>query len=49
MLQESAIAPKRLTRPKVGRIPVVPQRDDGETIEPSVSLPIAKPTQPASA
>ena len=25
----------------------MPQRDEGETIEPSVSVPIAKPTKPA--
>ena len=38
----SAIHPARLTRPKVGRRPVVPQRWLGEVIEPSVSVPIAK-------
>src|ERR1043165_5138294 len=48
MLQLSAIAPCRLTRPKVGRRPVTRQRVDGETIEPHVSLPIAKPTSPAA-
>ena len=45
---ERAIAPARLTRPKVGRSPEAPQRVDGETIEPSVSLPIANPTSPAT-
>src|SRR5262249_30886453 len=44
---ESAMAPARLTRPKVGRSPVTPQRVDGDTIEPHVSVPIAKATQPA--
>ena len=48
MLHDSAIAPCRLTRPKVGRRPVVPQRVEGDTIEPQVSLPIAKPTSPAA-
>ena len=42
------MAPWRLTRPKVGRSPVTPQRVDGETIDPQVSLPIAKPTSPAA-
>ena len=32
----------RATRPKVGRRPVVPQRMQGETMEPSVSVPMAK-------
>ena len=45
---ESAIAPARLTRPKVGRSPEAPQRVEGETIEPSVSLPIVNPTSPAT-
>src|SRR5512141_1233780 len=48
MLQLSAIAPKRLTRPKVGRRPVTRQRFDGDTMEPSVSVPMAKPTKPAA-
>ena len=47
-LQHSAIAPWRLTRPKVGRRPDAPQRVEGETIEPSVSVPMAKPTSPAT-
>src|SRR5688572_17118423 len=41
------MAPLRLTRPKVGRNPVTPQRVEGDTIEPSVSVPIAKATNPA--
>jgi hypothetical protein len=46
--QDSAIAPVFGTRPKVGRSPVVPQRVDGDEIDPWVSLPIAKPTSPAA-
>ena len=46
--QQSAIAPVRETRPKVGRRPFVPQRCEGETIDPSVSVPMAKPTRPAA-
>src|SRR5438270_13881852 len=46
MVQESAIAPVRGTMPNVGRSPVVPQRVEGEEIEPSVSDPMAKPTHP---
>src|SRR3954468_11017805 len=48
IVQDKAIAPVRGTRPKVGRSPVVPQTVDGEEMEPSVSLPIAKPTRPAA-
>src|SRR6188474_2778150 len=48
MLQESAIAPDLLTRPKVGRSPLTPFRVEGETIEPSVSVPSEKPTSPAA-
>src|SRR2546427_11156444 len=48
MVRLNPTAPKRLTRPYVGRRPVTPQRDDGETIEPSVSVPIEKPTKPAA-
>src|SRR6476659_3117564 len=48
IVQERAIAPVRGTRPNVGRSPVVPQRVDGDEIEPSVSLPIANPTRPAA-
>ena len=42
------MAPVRGTRPKVGRRPVVPQRVEGEEIDPSVSDPIANATQPAA-
>ena len=48
IVHESAIAPVRGTRPKVGRNPVVPQRVDGEEMEPSVSLPTENPTRPAA-
>src|SRR6185312_2042162 len=48
MVHESAMAPVRGTRPNVGRRPVAPQRVDGDEIEPSVSLPIAKATSPAA-
>jgi hypothetical protein len=47
-LQLSVIAPVRGTRPKVGRRPVTPQRIDGLTMLPCVSLPMAKPTSPAA-
>src|SRR6202521_4064931 len=46
--QQSVIAPVRGTRPYVGRNPVIPQRMDGLTMLPPVSLPIAKPTNPAA-
>jgi len=48
MLQESAMAPVRGTKPKVGRSPVQPQRVDGEEIEPSVSDPMLNATHPAA-
>src|SRR2546422_8180199 len=48
MLQESAIAPVRGTRPNEGRSPVHPQRVDGEEIEPSVSDPMLNATHPAA-
>src|SRR5215470_12526153 len=47
--QERVMQPWRLTRPNVGRSPVAPQARQGETMLPSVSLPIAKPTSPAAA
>src|SRR5208282_2130662 len=46
IVQASAIAPVRGTNPNVGRNPVVPQRVDGDEIDPSVSVPIANGTQP---
>src|SRR6266853_6907506 len=46
--QHSVIAPLRGTRPYVGRSPVTPQRMLGDTMLPSVSLPMEKPTRPAA-
>src|SRR5215813_925060 len=46
--QLSAIAPFLLTRPYVGRSPVVPQTVEGETIDPHVSVPMENPTSPAA-
>jgi len=48
MDQLRAMAPARETRPNVGRSPVTPQRVHGETMEPHVSVPMAKPTRPAA-
>src|SRR3954469_1830240 len=48
IVQLRALAPVRGTNPKVGRRPVAPQRVQGELIEPSVSEPMAKATQPAA-
>src|SRR5262245_47395017 len=48
MLQVKVMQPKRLTRPNVGRKPVVPQTRQGETMLPRVSLPSANPTSPAA-
>src|SRR5437660_1125155 len=48
MLQERVMQPARLTRPKVGRRPVAPQRVHGETMLPSVSEPMPKPISPAA-
>src|SRR5262249_37583432 len=45
--QERVITPFRLTRPKVVRNPVTRHRVEGSTIEPIVSVPMAKPTRPA--
>ena len=42
------MAPVRGTKPKVGRRPVVPQRVEGDEIDPRVSEPMAKATQPAA-
>jgi len=46
VVQDSAIAPVRGTRPKVGRNPEMPHVRAGDVIEPFVSEPIANPTQP---
>ena len=48
MVQISAMAPCRLTRPNVGRTPATPQRVLGETMEPRVSVPMENPTSPAA-
>src|SRR6478752_1827123 len=48
MVQERAMAPVRGTKPNVGRNPVVPQRVEGEEIDPSVSEPTANATHPAA-
>src|SRR6185295_1881744 len=44
----SVAAPKRLTRPKVGRRPVTPHVTEGPRIDPPVSDPIANATPPAA-
>ena len=41
--------PARLTSPTVGLMPTRPQLDDGQTIEPSVSVPIAAAQKLAAA
>src|SRR5437762_1832437 len=48
MLQASVMQPWRLTRPKVGRRPVVPHSRQGETMLPKVSDPMPKPNRPAA-
>ena len=48
IVQERAIAPARLTRPKVGRWPLTPFRVEGEMMEPRVSVPMENPTSPAA-
>src|SRR5580765_3234140 len=40
-VHDSAMAPSRDTRPKVGRNPEMPQNDDGQRIDPQVSDPMA--------
>src|SRR5258708_18713019 len=47
MVQLKPIAPYRLTRPYVGRSPTTPHVVEGEMMEPSVSVPSEKPTNPA--
>src|SRR5260370_6881757 len=47
MVQERAMAPGGGTRPNGGRKPGAPQRVEGDEIEPNVSDPMAKATQPA--
>ena len=42
------MAPYRLTRPYVGRSPLIPQNAEGQMIDPQVSVPIAKAASPAA-
>src|SRR5690349_11873634 len=46
--QDNVIPPVRLTLPYVGRKPVAPQREDGAKMDPRVSVPIEKATNPAA-
>src|SRR5947199_10398949 len=48
IVHERAIAPVRGIIPNAGRKRVAPHRVDGEEIDPSVSEPMAKTTQPAA-
>ena len=45
---EIGMMPSRLIRPTVGLSPTTPQIDAGDTIDPSVSVPIAMATNPAA-
>src|ERR1035441_7951644 len=47
IVQLKVMAPVRGTKPKVGRKPVTPQRVEGPEMEPPVSDPIEKATEPA--
>src|SRR3954447_17598364 len=47
-VQESGIAPCRLTKPYVGRKPLAPQKQAGVRMEPEVSEPSAYETGPAA-
>src|SRR5947207_7924251 len=47
-LQLSTMAPERLTVPNDGRRPVAPHTVEGDTIEPSVSVPIVNGKSPAT-
>ena len=42
------MAPYRLTRPYVGRKPLMPQKAEGQMIEPQVSVPMANAARPAA-
>src|SRR6202451_3994874 len=44
---DSGTMPVLLTRPAVGLMPTTPQALDGETIDPSVSVPTATAASPA--
>src|SRR5579883_1748298 len=48
IVQLRVMAPVRGTKPNVGRSPVVPQRVEGDEIEPSVSDPTENATHPAA-
>ena len=48
IVQLSVMAPARLTLPKVGLKPVTPHLVEGDTMEPNVSLPMEKATNPAA-
>ena len=45
--RDSGTMPDRLTSPRVGLMPTTPQALDGETIDPSVSVPMASGANPA--
>ena len=44
----TGMIPARLTRPTVGLMPTMPVADPGQTIDPSVSVPIAAGTKLAA-
>ena len=44
----SGMMPLRLTSPSVGLMPTIPLIDDGQMIEPSVSVPTASGTRPVA-
>src|SRR5438552_18432697 len=46
--QESGATPYLLTRPKVGLMPVTPQKAEGIRIDPPVSEPVAPRNSPAA-
>jgi hypothetical protein len=48
IVHDSVMHPVRAIRPNVGRSPLAPHRLHGDTMLPSVSLPIANPTSPAT-
>src|SRR5215217_3948843 len=47
-LWEMGMTPARLVRPTVGLMPTTEQADEGQTIEPSVSVPMATAVKPAA-
>tara|TARA_B100000965_G_C19246216_1_gene606626 strand:+ start:481 stop:666 length:186 start_codon:yes stop_codon:yes gene_type:complete len=49
MLQDKVINPSVETELNVGLNPVTPHLVEGDTIDPSVSVPIANATKPAEA